>query len=176
MAVPTKPTLVSAFGNESWGFVLTVANIQLPSVAELNAATGFNLSCSVFGEQEGVSATTEKVTLPRLLCETDTFEVNGSTTHAMADLMVSFNPQGAAASVGKKAWETLVSGATGFLWRRQGIAGTTDLVIGQFVDIIPTQLGTRIPTKTGAGADGVFAFTVPASITSTPAYNKALVA
>ena len=174
MAAPIKPALKRAYGNDSWGFVLAVANKDVPKLTELDATAGFNLSCSLFGEQEGVTSTTEKVTLPRVLCETDTFEVNGSTTHAMADLMVSFDPQGAAASDGKKAWETLVSGAEGYLWRRQGVPSKDVLAVGQFVDIIPAQLGTRVPGKTGTGADGVYAFTIPASITDTPSYNVAI--
>lgn len=176
MAAPIKPALKLAFGNDSWGFAPVVANILIPKVTELNAASGFNLSCSLFGEQEGLSATTEKVSLPRLLCETVTYESNGATSFAMADLMISFDPQAAAASNGKKAWETLTDGITGFLWRRQGVAASADVAIGEFVDIVPIALGVKVPTKTGTGADGVYAFTMPASITGAPAFNKALVA
>jgi len=176
MAAPIKPALKRAFGNDSWGFVLAVADIQSPVLTELTATAGFNLACSLFGEQEGITTTTEKVTLPRILCETDVYEVNGPASHSMADLMVSFDPQAAAAADGKKAWETLADNINGFLWRRQGVPAVNDLAVGQFVDIIPVQLGTKTPTKTGTGADGVYAFTVPASITGRPAYNRAIVA
>lgn len=176
MAAPLKPALKTAFGKESWGFVLAVGNINAPTLAELNASAGFNLSCSIFGEQEGVTGTTEKVTLPRLNCETTTYEINGATTFSMADLVVSFDPQAATDADGKKAWATLVDGASGFLWRRQGIAASTDLATGQFVDIMPAQLGTKIPGKTSNGADGVFSFTQPASITGKPALNVAITA
>lgn len=175
MAVPTKPALTLAFGKDGWGFIVACANILVPTIAELNAVTGFSLSCSLFGEQEGVSATTEKLTLPRLLCETTQYQVNGPTTYEMADLMVSFNPQGAAASAGVKAWETMVDGLSGFLWQRQGIDATTDNVAAQFFNIIPVALGTKTPTKTGSDAAGVFAFTVPVSITGKPAFKVAAV-
>lgn len=175
MAVPTKPPLKSAFGTDGWGFCLAVANINVPTLVELNAATGFNLSCSLFGDtQEGFTATTEKVTLPRLLCETTTYQSNGATNYEMADLMVSYDPQSAAASVGKKAWETLVDGISGFLWQRQGVIATSDLATGQFVNILPVQLGVKTPTKTSSDAAGVYAFTQPVSITSLPAFNKAI--
>lgn len=176
MAAPIKPALKTAFGMESWGFVLEIADINEPTLIELNATAGFNLSCSTFGEQEGISGTTEKVTLPRLLCETDTFEFNGSTTFSMADLIVSFDPQAATSADGKKAWTTLVNGATGFLWYRQGVVATTDLAAGQFVHIFPAQLGTKIPGKTSTGADGVYSFTQPASITGAPAFNVPIAA
>lgn len=175
MAAPIKPALKQALGMESWGFVTAVANIQTPVLTELNAVGGFNLSCSVFGDQEGITGTTEKVSLPRLLCEKSTYQVNGETTFEFADLMISFQPQAASGSDGKKAWETLTDGITGFLWHRQDVAASADLAVGQFVDVIPVQLGTKIPGKTSTGSDGVFAFTQPASITGAPAFNKAIV-
>lgn len=174
--VALKPALKTAFGKDSWGFVLAVANINTPTVAELNATAGFNLSCSLFGEQEGLTGTTEKVTLPRLLCETTTYEVNGSTSFAFADLQISFDPQAATSADGKKAWTTLVNNATGFLWQRQGIDASADLAAGQFVNIMPVQLGTKIPGKTSTGADGVYSFTQAASITGLPAFSVAITA
>lgn len=176
MATPIKPALKTAFGKDAWGFVLVVADILIPKVTELDAIAGFNLSCSLFGEQEDATGDTEKVTLPRLLCETDTYEFNGSTKFAMGNLSVSFDPQAASGSDGKKAWETLTNGATGYLWRRQSLAASTALAVGQFVDILPVQLGTKVPGKTSTGADGVYNFTQPVSITAAPAWNKALVA
>ncbi|KAB2807986.1 hypothetical protein F9L07_25285 [Pimelobacter simplex] len=176
MAAPIQPALKRAFGNDSWGFAPAIADILIPKVTELNAASGFNLSCSLFGEQGDPTSNQEKVTLPRVLCQTQQFEVNGAVTYAMPDLIVSFDPQGAAASNGKKAWETMVDGIAGFLWRRQGVTATTDIAVGQFVDIIPVQLGIKTPGKTGTGADGVYSFTQGASITGAPAWNKALVA
>lgn len=176
MTAPIKPALKRAFGNDSWAWVPAVGNKTAPTVAEVTAAAGFNLSCSLFGEQEGFSATTEKVTLPRILCETATFEVNGSTNYSAPDLMVSFDPQAATGADGKKAWAAMTDLSSGFLIRRQGVTATTDFTAGEFVDVIPAQLGTKVPTKTGTGSDGVYAFTVGASITDTPAWNVAIVA
>jgi hypothetical protein len=176
MTAPIKPALKRAFGNDSWAWVPAVAVKTAPTVAELTAAAGFNLSCSLFGEQDGFSATTEKVTLPRRLCETETFEVNGSTNYAAPDLTVSFDPQAASGADGKKAWEAMDDLTNGFLIRRQGVTATSDFVAGEFVDVIPAQLGTKVPTKTGTGSDGVYAFTVGASIVDTPAWNVAIAA
>lgn len=176
MAAPIKPALVKAFGNDSWIFVPAVASKSAPTVAEVEAAAGFNLSCTLFGDQDGFTATTEKVTLPRRLCETVTFESNGPTSYAAPDLMIAFNPQGAAASDGKKAWEALTDNASGFLIRRQGKTATTVVAAGEFVDVVPVQLAVKVPTKTGTGADGVYAFTQAVSITDTPAWNVAVAA
>lgn len=175
MAAPTKPALIKAFGAESWGFLVAVADKSAPTAIELEAATGFNLSCSVFGEQEGITATTEKVTLPRLLCETTTYESNGPTSYAMADLMVSFDPQSAPASAGKKAWETMVDNANGFLVHRLGKTSTAVFAAGDYVNIIPVQLATKTVVKTSNAPDGVAAFNQAVSITGAPAFNVVVV-
>ncbi|MCR1785302.1 hypothetical protein KVF89_22370 [Nocardioides carbamazepini] len=176
MALAIKPALQRSFGNDGWGFAVAVANIQVPKLTELDALTNFNLSCSLFGEQGDPTANQEKVTLPRILCETQQYEVNGTVTFAMPDLIVSFSPQAAAASDGKKAWETMVDQLNGFLWRRQNVAARDELDVGQFVDIIPVQLGVKVPGKTSTGADGVYSFTQGASITGAPAWNVEIVA
>lgn len=176
MAAPIKPALVRAFGNDSWLWVPAIDDISAPVVTEIEAAGGINISCNLFGEQEGFTATTEKVTLPRRLCETVTFETNGPTSYAAPDLMLSFDPQAASGADGKKAWEAMDDNAIGFLVRRQGVAGTTVVETGDFVDVVPAQIGVKVPSKTGTGADGVYAFTVSASITDTPAWNVAVVA
>lgn len=176
MAAPLKPALTIAYGTESWGFTPTLTSTTAPSLAQLNAASGLNISCMLLGDQEGLSADTEKVTLPRRLCETEQYQANGSTTYTMADLTVQFDPQAAAASTGKKAWETLVNGTTGYLWRRQGKTATTDLAVGEFIDIVPIQLGAQVPTKTSNDADGVYVFTSPVSVTNKPTFNVAVVA
>lgn len=177
MAVPIKPPLRRAYARDRWLWVPAVADTDAPTVAEIQAAAGFNLSCSVFGDsQEGFAANTEKVNLPRLNCESQTYEVNGATTFSAPDLTVSFQPQSAALSDGKKAWEAMDDNASGFLVRGQDLDPTADFAAGEFVDVIPAQLGVKVPTKTSNGADGVYAFTVPASITSAPSWNVAIVA
>lgn len=177
MSVPVKPALKRAYARDRWYWVPAVGNTAAPTVAEVTASGGFNLSCSLFGDtQDGFDATTDKVTLPRRNCETDVFQVNGNTTHSAPDLMVSFWPQGAAASAGKKAWEAMTDGATGFLIRGQDLDPMADSVAGEFVDVIPAQLGKKVPMKTSNDAAGVYAFKVSASIIDTPQYNKAIVA
>jgi hypothetical protein len=177
MTAPLKPALKRAFGKDSWGFVPAVAVTTAPTVAELAAAGGFNLSCSLFGDQGDLTATTGKVTLPRLLCETQTYESNDATNYSAADLVVSFQPQAASGADGKKAWEAMDDLSSGFLWRRQDVdpAGGAPTA-GQFVDIVPVDLGVKVPMKTSNDASGVYAFTQGASVTGAPAFNVAVVA
>ena len=175
MVAPVKPALSRALGADSWTWALAVANIAMPTVAEVTALSSFNMSCSLFREQEGLGAATETITLPPRLCETENYEAKGATTYSMADLSVSWRPQDAAGADGKKAWEAMVDLANGFLLRRQGILVATDWAAGQFIDVIPAQLAVKVPTKTGTGADGVYNFTVGVSVTGKPAWNKAIV-
>lgn len=177
MSVPVKPALKRAFARDRWYWVPAIADPAAPTVAEITATAGFNLSCSLFGDtQDGFDATTDKVTLPRRNCETDVFQVHGSTTHAAPDLLVSFQPQSASGSDGKKAWEAMDDLATGFLVRGQDLDPLIDSVAGDFVDVVPAQLATKVPMKTANDASGVYAFKVGASIIDKPHYNVAIVA
>lgn len=177
MTAPVKPPLKRAYARTRYLWVPAIAVVTAPTVAELSAATGINFTCNVFGDtQDGVDATTEKVTLPRRECETDVFQVNGNTTHTAPDFILAFSPQAAAGSDGKKAWEAMDDDEAGFLVVGQDLDPMVDFAAGEFVNVLPGQLGTKVPTKTGNGADGVFAFKVPMSITNTPAYNVAIAA
>jgi hypothetical protein len=177
MSVPVKPALKRSFARDRWYWVPAIADPAAPTVAEVTATAGFNLSCSLFGDtQDGFDATTDKVTLPRVNCETDVYQVNGNTTHTAPDLLVSFQPQAASGADGKKAWEAMDDLANGFLVRGQDLDPNVDSIAGEFVDVVPAQLATKIPTKTGNDAAGVYAFKVGASITGAPHYNVAIVA
>lgn len=177
MSVPVKPALKRSYARDRWYWIPAVADTSEPTVAEVTAGAGFNLSCSLFGDtQDGPDSTTDKVTLPRRNCETDVFQVNGNTTHSAPDLLVSFQPQAASGADGKKAWEAMDDNANGFLIRGQDLDPMVDSIAGQFIDVIPAQLSTKVPTKTANGAEGVYAFKVGVSITDTPAYNVAIVA
>jgi hypothetical protein len=176
MAAPVLAPLVRSQAQTSWLWVPAGANKSAPVVTEIEAVAGFNFSCAIPSDQEGFTATTEKVTLPMRNCETESFEVNGSTSYSAPDFTMFFSPQGAANSDGKKAWEAMDDGAHGWLVRRQGKSAKTVIATGDFVDIVPAQLGVKVPGTTSTGADGVFTFTVSASITDTPAWNVAVVA
>lgn len=175
MAAPVKPAGVTTYGKISWGWAPTVASLTAPALTDLNATAGLNISCMTFEGFAGVSAETEKVTLTRRYCETDTFQGNGSTTYSMEDFMVHIDPQAAAATAGKKAWETLVTGATGYMWQRIGILATTDLAAGQFVNLFPVEIKRNLPTTTADDASGLAAFMVSVAITGAPSLNVAIV-
>lgn len=178
MAAPIKPQKVTANGKDTWWLVPTIADITAPTDAEINAALGLNVTCFLLAEQEGVTGTTEKVALARLLCETSTTEGLGDTTFSMADMQIVFDPQAASGSDGKKAWELIQDGFTGYAVRRQGVKSgdDADVTDGQFVDVVPIETGIAIPGKSSTDAAGIYTATTAVAITGTPEFNVAVVA
>lgn len=178
MAAPIKPQKKTANGKDSWWLVPAIADQDAPTLTEVNAVTGLNISCYLLAEQEGVTGTTEKVALARLLCETTTTEGIGETTFSMADVTVVFDPQAASGSDGKKAWEKIKDGYTGFAVRRQGVRALDDASVtaGQFLDVIPVEVGPATPGKSANDASGIYTATAAVAITGTPSFNVAAVA
>ena len=177
MAAPIKPQKVQANGKDAWWWVPAIADIDVPVVTEVNAALGLNITCYLLAEQEGVASTVEKVRLARLLCETTTTEGLGETTWSLSDIQGVFDPQAAAGSDGKKAWELFDTAASGFLVRRQGVVSVTDadVVTGQFVDVFKVDVSPATPTKTANDASGIYSFTAGVALLD-QAFNVAVVA
>lgn len=166
MAAPLKPQKVTANGKDSWWVVPAIANIAAPTLAEINAVSGLNVSCFLLAEQEGVSGSAEKVRLARLLCETTTTEGLGEQTWSLADLQGVFDPQGASGSDGKKAWAMLKDGFDGFLVRRQAVVALADAAVtaGQFVDVFKVETGIATPGKSANDASGIYTFMAPVAL------------
>lgn len=164
---PTKPQKVQANGKDSWFWAPAVADMAAPKITEINAVTGLNISCFLLAEQEGVTGDAEKVRLARLLCETTTTEALGEQTWSLADIQGVFDPQGALASDGKKAWEKFKDGANGYLIRRQGVTAysdTPEAATGQFFDVFKVEVGKATPGKSSTGSDGIYTFTAPVAL------------
>lgn len=176
MAAPVTPSKKLSNGRDTWFLIPAVADIANPTAVEINATTGLNLAGMLLTDYEGITTTTEKVTLPKVLLETATTEVNGETTHSMADMQITFQPQAATGSDGKKAWELFGGGRfVGYAVRVQDIVATRgDVEAGDFVDVVPVDAVRNAPTKTSTGADGIYSFTASVSITGAPAYNRAV--
>lgn len=163
MVAPDKPQKVQANGKDSWFWVPAILDMTAPTEDEINAISGVNISCYLLAEQEGVTSSTEKVRLARLLCETSTTEGLGEQTWSLADITGVFDPQAAAASVGKKAWELFQDSINpGYLVRRQGVVAYSDspeVVDGQFVDVFKVEVSKATPGKTANDASGIYSFT-----------------
>lgn len=176
MAAPITPTKKLSNGKDHIWLVTTLSSTTAPTKTQIDA--GLNVTGVLLADWDGITASTDKVTLPRVMLETSTTEVNGETTVTSADMQLTYQPQAAALSDGVKAYELLQNGFTGYLVRRQDVANTASdaVTVGQFVDVfgIDVTSDAIVPGRTTAGPDGVYVITVPVSITS-KSYRKAVV-
>lgn len=166
MVAPITPAKKLANGKDHIWLVETIADPAAPTVAEINA--GLNVTGVLLADWDGLSATTDKVTIPRVLLETTATEVNGETRISAADMQLTLQPQAAGGSDGKDAYELVKDGFTGYLVRRQDVLNTSSdaVTAAEFVDVLGIDITTAIPGKTSSGPDGIYIATVPVSITS----------
>lgn len=177
MAVSVSPRKVRSNGKDSWFLVPTIAVKTAPTALEVNAVTGFNVSCALLASFEGPSGTTNKVTLERFLCETEQYEANDNTTYSMSDIMGGFDPQALVAADDKKAFEFLRAGFSGYMVRRQGVtaAASSGVTVAEFVDVMPVEIAPAIPGKSNTDASGIYTFSAAVSIVGKPTWNVAVV-
>lgn len=177
MVAPIKPQKQTANGKDSWWFVPAISDMAAPTIVEINA--GVNISCFLLAEQEGVTGSAEKVQLARLLCETSTTEGLGEQSWSLADIQGVFDPQAAAGSDGKKAWEEFQETVNpGYLVRRQNVVALSDTpeaATGQFFDVFKVEAGKATPGKSSNDASGIYTFTAPVALLAQE-FNVAAVA
>lgn len=176
MAAPINPGATKAFGKEKWVFVPTIADKNAPSVAVVNGATSLDVSCFLYDDFTRPTQSTNVVTRKRRICDTVQYQQIGVTTYGSGEMQYSVDPQAAALSNGKLAYEKFPAGTVGFLLRRLGIDVATDLAIGQFVDVFPVEFGPPLPGIMGDGETAEVGVSNTYAITSAPAFTKALVA
>lgn len=176
MVAPTRPASSKAFKREKWLYVPTIATIAAPTVAEVTAVSVLDISCYLFDSSARPTANTNLVEKERRICDGATYQQVGSTTYAGGEMVAALDPQAAAASDGKKAWEKFPEGTTGYLVRRLGIDVNTDLAAGQFVDVFPVEFGAPTPGTVGDGEARENSFTSTFAITGPPAFVKAIAA
>lgn len=176
MAAPIRPASAKAYGREKWVFVPTVANIAAPTLTEINAGAGLDISCYLFDSSTRPSQNTNLVTKERRVCDTKQFQQVGNTDPQGGEITYALDPQAAALSDGKKLWEKIGTGATGYLVRRLGVDVNTDFAAGQFVDVFPVEFGPSMPVRVGEGESAEVGATTSFAITADPAYIKAIAA
>jgi hypothetical protein len=176
MAAPIRPAAVSAFGTEKWVFVPAIADPAAPSLAVLNGATSLDVTKMLMESSARPDASTDMARSERRVGDVESFEFPGETQWTGGEIMYQFAPQAAALSDGKKAYEKLPQGTTGYLVRRLGINRDTDLAVGQFVTCYPVAFGTQVETTVGEGASREVVIKQGVGVTAAPSINKAIVA
>ena len=167
MAAPINPTGVGVQGNYKVVWVETLTSLTSPSAAEINAGTSLDVSYYLYadGWQPGVTA--NRVTAPRRLASRTSTERFGTTTETLGDLVYVVDPQAAAGSNGKKAYEALTEGSTGYFVERPGEDADGDIVAGDFVNIYPVEVGPQVITGDTTDEAAEFQVVQPVSVTGT---------
>jgi hypothetical protein len=176
--VVVMPDGVPVLGNTSVRWVATIANTATPALAtELNAAApaSLDISCYLTADSWAPSQNVAKGSPPRRLCQRSQFERFSTTTIQLGDLRYIIQPQAAAASAGKVAYETLTEGLSGYFVERLGLdAKNTAWAVGQFVNVIPVILGPRIIVG-DTDENGDYTVMQPVSIRSARVDNVAII-
>jgi hypothetical protein len=176
MVAPITASKKVANGKDTWWLVPTIAVQTAPTAAEVNSASGLNITGFVMAEQDGFTQTTNKVTLPRLLVELNTTQALDETVVDMPDIVGVFDPQAAAGANDKKFWALVKSGFSGYIVRRQNFLNSASdaVTTGQFVDNAAITIAPATPGRSATDASGIYTFTCQATITN-PVYNVAVV-
>lgn len=132
------PEGVPAEGNVKVLFLSALADINDPTLAELNA--GIDLSCYLLGT---FSLGGEQATgTDRRLCSKETFQTLGRVARSVSPLTYVYDPQAAPGAEDNEAYETLEENTQGYLAVRYGLdAIDVALAATQKVDIAPVTCG-----------------------------------
>lgn len=179
MAEPLRPSPAKTHGRENWIFIPSIASATLaPSVTEITAASSLDVTRIAFaGATPELGATTNRVRQDRRAGDTESYEFVGETSYEGGEAIMAWQPQAAALSDGKKAWEKFQAGTTGFIAKREDIDRATAPAAGQFLSsVFPVEFGPAFPAKQGDGEAAQAAFRTSFAVTGPPKFNLAILA
>lgn len=180
MPAPVKPKKVQVNGRQSFWLVPSVADLTAPTVEEINAAGGINLSCTLLKSMViAFQPTFNKVTLEATACEMDTFEANDSTAWTFPNLRGAFDPQAAVDSDDKKAFEFLADGFDGVLVIRNGKpadVSAPEAVAGEFFNLGRVSITPAADVSDGTSAANITTWEAGVAVLARPVFGVAATA
>ncbi len=178
MPAPLRPNSTPTFGRKNWVIVAAVASAaKIPTVTEMTTTTSLDITDIMFGDgTDRPSQNTNRVEAIRRWGETTQYENIGITTYTGGNLSYALGTQGAAASDGKKMFERIPAGTTGFLVERLGVDKAANFAAGQFVNVYPVTFGPSMPAEVGDGENAEAGAMSAFAVTGPPAFNVALTA
>ena len=179
MAEPLRPSPVKTLARENWVFVPTIADASAPTLAEITGASSLDVTRILFADgAPQPQQNTNAVEQNRRFGDSVVRQSVGTTTYGGGELRYQFDPQAAAASNGKKAYEKFggSTNVTGYFVRRQGIGRAVAFAANQFVDVYPVEIGPGQPTSTGEGDNAETAAVSTYVVSDTPTFNVAIAA
>lgn len=176
MAAPLRPTATKAYLRDKWIFVPTLASQAAPTVAELTGASALDVTNMFFQSSARPSVSTNLARAPKRIGDSETYEFVGETQSTIGEVRYSFNPQGAALSTGKKAYEKFPLNTTGYLVNRLGLDRDTDVAATQFVTVYPVEFGAQNETLEGDAEGAEVAIVQTVAQTGPKSLNVAVAA
>lgn len=174
MATPLTPAGVKVQGNIKTVFVPTLSQTA-PSLAAAIGVAALEITNILYADSGRYAVDSATGAAPRRLGTSRTWQQFGTATESFnGALRYTINPQGAAGSDGKKAYEKFTVGTTGFILEVPGIDTDADLAIGQFGRVIPVKFGD--PNIIGDPTDEFAEFAVEQAVIVTAPGAGALVA
>lgn len=163
MSVDVFPQSIQGTGKVRVQFVPTLANPELPTLAELTAGDAFDATCYFRADAFVINHEQETKDDTRL-CDDSARESLGLSKYTLADDLSYINdPQAAPASPGNLAEDAFVAGTTGYFVVRGGLKSSTAFAAGQMVTVYAVTFGDQhepIPT----GDNAVFVITQPITL------------
>jgi hypothetical protein len=143
MAAPLTPAGVKVQGQYKKIYVPTLS-LTAPSVAAATAADALEVTNIWYADSGTYQTETNIGTAPRRIGTAKTWQIDGETNESFTGaLRYVVNPQAAAGSDGKKAYEKFPAGTTGFVLHMPGVPVDTNLAVGQFGFVVPTKFLVR---------------------------------
>lgn len=134
---PVDPPGIDDKGRGTVIFVPTIADLDAPTVAEIEA--GVNLSCVLYAFN--VAPTQNRVERVKY-CYKVIAEQFGQARYAIDPVEYDYDPQDPD-SDDYGHYGELYAGRRGFLIDRRGLDVTESVEAGQYVDVIPVELGIQ---------------------------------
>lgn len=180
MPAPQRPDATKAYLRDKWIWVPEgTYDPAAPSLAILTGASALDVTKMFYASSARPTQSTNLARAPKRLGDGETYEFVGESQATIGEVRYSFNPQGAALSLGVKAFETFggeTGGAKGFLVNRLGIDRDTDLATAQFVTSYPAEAGPPIEVPEGDAEGAEVAIAQTFAQTGPKRMKKAIVA
>lgn len=158
---------ITGDGKERWDIVTSIANINAPTAAELNAGVRISQWMTKDGATGFTAATADVPTSSK----ESTFQTNINGMISLNDPRFRLKRQTPLGS--DSAFNAMPVNGTGYAVRRNSVTASTAYSATQVVDVFPVQFSQR--AKVDQSDNMPELYEVPVKITSQPAYDVAVV-
>lgn len=178
MPEPLRPLPTKIFGRRNRIIVPSIASLTLaPTVAEATGASALDVSRMLFANgTDEPDMTTDAAELDRMWGDTESYEFIGETKYTGGMLVYIMAVQSAAGSDGRKLYEKIPAGFTGFMIDRLGTPRATNVIAAQRVNVMPIEIGPSFILPQGDGASAQSAAKARFAITGPIAQDVAVLA